>query len=63
MTQPIANDPEKYFSVLAETALSTEDGGYDRLQRQWERALLIATLQRTGGNKTKAAQELKIMHY
>jgi DNA-binding NtrC family response regulator len=37
-----------------------EEGGFDGLQRQWERALLLVTLQRTGGNKTKAAQQLKM---
>lgn len=34
--------------------------GFEELQRKWERELLIEVLQRTGGNKTKAAQLLKI---
>ncbi len=42
------------------TSLTMEDGGFEGLQRQWERAILIVTLQRNGGNKTKAAQELKM---
>ena len=60
LTLPITNYPEEHFVDLAESALSVEEGGFDGLQRQWERALLLATLQRTGGNKTKAAQQLKM---
>jgi PAS domain S-box-containing protein len=41
-------------------AASVEEMGFDELQRQWERSLLLVTLQRTGGNKTKAAQQLKM---
>lgn len=60
LTLPIVNYPEEHFVDLAESALSVEEGGFDGLQRQWERALLLVTLQRTGGNKTKAAQRLKM---
>lgn len=34
--------------------------GYTSLQQKWERELLIDVMQKTGGNKTKAAQLLKI---
>jgi PAS domain S-box-containing protein len=34
--------------------------GYTSLQQKWERELLINVMQKTGGNKTKAAQLLKI---
>ncbi|WP_425807826.1 sigma-54 interaction domain-containing protein [Desulfitobacterium sp. Sab5] len=34
--------------------------GFEGLQRKWERELLIDVIQKTGGNKTKAAQVLKI---
>lgn len=37
-----------------------EDGSFDELQRQWERALLLGILQKVGGNKTKAAQHLQM---
>lgn len=48
------------YAELISSALPEEEGGFDGLQRRWERALLLATLQRTGGNKTKAAQQLKM---
>jgi len=60
LTLPIANYPKDSSADLAESSLSVDEGGFDELQRQWERALLLVTLQRTGGNKTKAAQQLKM---
>ncbi|TGE37791.1 sigma-54-dependent transcriptional regulator [Desulfosporosinus fructosivorans] len=60
LTLPIANDSEACFIEPAKSTKSMEEGGFDGLQRQWERALLLVTLQRTGGNKTKAAQQLKM---
>lgn len=42
------------------TVFTPEDEGFEALQRQWEQELLLATLQSTGGNKTKAAQKLKM---
>ncbi|MHB8075060.1 sigma 54-interacting transcriptional regulator [Desulfosporosinus fructosivorans] len=60
LSLPIANDSEVCFIEPAKSTKSMEEGGFDGLQRQWEHALLLATLQRTGGNKTKAAQQLKM---
>ncbi len=62
MTFPIAkdSDSETYCIDPAESTKPLEEGGFDALQRQWERALLLDTLQKTGGNKTKAAQQLKM---
>ncbi|AHF07363.1 sigma-54 interaction domain-containing protein [Desulfitobacterium metallireducens] len=37
-----------------------DENGFTLLHRKWERELLIEVLQKTGGNKTKAAQLLKI---
>lgn len=51
-----AKDPHK-FDVQTETFYGE---GFEELQRKWERELLIEVLQKTGGNKTKAAQLLKI---
>ena len=57
---PIANYPEKPFADRAGSEKPLEVVGFDGLQLQWERALLLTTLQRNGGNKTKAAQQLKM---
>ncbi len=57
---PLVNYSDENFVDLAESELSAVEGGFDGLQRQWERSLLLATLQRTGGNKTKAALQLKM---
>jgi len=40
--------------------MNTSEGSFEELQREWEKAVLQAALQRTGGNKTKAAQQLKM---
>ncbi|WP_139024303.1 sigma 54-interacting transcriptional regulator [Desulfosporosinus sp. OT] len=56
---PSANYPGAYTDLVS-SSWSEEEDGFEGLQRQWERALLLATLQRTGGNKTKAAQQLKM---
>lgn len=48
------------YGELISPVSPEEEGGFEGLQRRWERALLLATLQRTGGNKTKAAQQLKM---
>jgi len=60
LTLPMQNAPEEPFAGQALQVLSEGDVGFDGLQRQWERALLLVTLQKTGGNKTKAARELKM---
>lgn len=60
LTLPNANYPEIGFVNLGQSQGALEEGGFEGLQRQWERALLLLTLQRHGGNKTKAAQELKM---
>ncbi|MDR3542610.1 MAG: sigma 54-interacting transcriptional regulator [Desulfosporosinus sp.] len=61
---PVLSSPHiNYAEVFIEPdkfPLSEEEGGFEELQRQWERALLLVTLQRTGGNKTKAARQLKM---
>ncbi len=59
-TFPSDNFSEVQFVDLGQSSLSDEEEGFEELQRQWERALLLVTLQRTGGNKTKAAQHLKM---
>ena len=59
LTVSMANDPKGPSSDLPQPALSVVEG-FDELQRQWERALLLITLQRTAGNKTKAAKQLKM---
>lgn len=60
LTLPNANYPEIGFVNLGQSKETLEEGGFEGLQRQWERAILLLTLQRHGGNKTKAAQELKM---
>ncbi|OLN32172.1 sigma-54 interaction domain-containing protein [Desulfosporosinus metallidurans] len=60
LTFPSDNYSEVQFVDLGQSSLSEEEEGFEELQRQWERALLLVTLQRTGGNKTKAAQHLKM---
>lgn len=60
LTAPFSIDSKGHVADLADSGLTVEEIGFEGLQRQWERALLIATLQRTGGNKTKAAQHLKM---
>ena len=60
LTLSMQNAPEEPFAGQALQGLSEGDVGFDGLQREWERALLLATLQKTGGNKTKAARELKM---
>ncbi|TGE34259.1 sigma-54-dependent Fis family transcriptional regulator [Desulfosporosinus sp. Sb-LF] len=60
LIQPTPNSSEAHFGNLAHISLTEEELGFEGLQRQWERALLVTTLQRTGGNKTKAAQQLKM---
>jgi len=39
---------------------TSSEGSYEELQRQWERGLLSSALQKSNGNKTKAAQELRM---
>lgn len=60
LTLPFTKDPETHFIDLAESTKLREEDGFEGLQRQWERDLLLVTLQRTKGNKTKAAQQLKM---
>jgi len=60
LTLSMQNALEEPFAGQALQGLSEGDVGFDGLQREWERALLLATLQKTGGNKTKAARELKM---
>ncbi|HZK84843.1 MAG TPA: sigma-54-dependent Fis family transcriptional regulator [Desulfosporosinus sp.] len=60
LTLPINSVSEGPYAVVTDSGLPVEESGFDGLQRQWERALLIAALQRTEGNKTKAAQHLKM---
>ncbi|SPF48303.1 Sensory box protein [Candidatus Desulfosporosinus infrequens] len=59
LTLPNVNSTEAYPKI-GNSTLSEEESGFEGLQRQWERALLLATLQRAGGNKTKAARQLKM---
>ncbi|MHB1652213.1 MAG: sigma-54 interaction domain-containing protein [Desulfitobacteriaceae bacterium] len=62
---PILNyrQPTEEVMVRAE-ALSQheeeEQGSYAELQRHWEKGILLQALRKAGGNKTKAAQQLKI---
>lgn len=59
MTSP--NDShEARFVNIGQSSLSEDEEGFEELQRQWERSLLLATLQKAGGNKTKAAHHLKM---
>ncbi len=55
-----ANYPEVGFVNSVQSSVAKEEGGFEGLQRQWERAILLVTLQRNGGNKMKTAQELKM---
>ncbi|MDQ7095809.1 sigma-54-dependent Fis family transcriptional regulator [Desulfosporosinus sp. PR] len=57
---PSVNTSEFRFLDIPTPASSEEEAGFEALQRQWERDLLLATLQRTEGNKTKAAKLLKM---
>lgn len=49
----------KFLDSGGPSSLANEEG-FEELQRQWERALLSAVLQKTEGNKTKAAGHLKM---
>ncbi|MDP4158567.1 MAG: sigma 54-interacting transcriptional regulator [Bacillota bacterium] len=60
LTFPNDNYSDTQFVNLGQSSLSEEEEGFEELQRQWERSLLLVALQRTGGNKTKAAQQLKM---
>ena len=60
LTIPTINDSVQQFADQLDTELHEGETGFDGLQRQWERALLLVTLQGTGGNKTKAALQLKM---
>lgn len=55
------NNPEfrEVHRIRAHAEMTYEEG-FEGLQRKWERGLLMEVLQKTGGNKTKAAQMLKI---
>jgi Transcriptional regulator containing PAS, AAA-type ATPase, and DNA-binding domains len=58
-----SNDNYKIQSldISGQSSLSEEAGeGFEELQRKWECALLVDTLKKTGGNKTRAAQHLKM---
>ncbi|WP_407308352.1 sigma 54-interacting transcriptional regulator [Desulfosporosinus sp. SB140] len=57
---PDVNSSESRFLDVPHLSSSEEEGGFEALQRQWERDLLLATLQRTEGNKTRAAKQLKM---
>ena len=57
---PNVNYPEMGCVYSVQSSLAKEEGGFEGLQRQWERAVLLATLQRNGGNKTNSAKELKM---
>lgn len=57
---PNVNYSETVHISSVHSSLTMEEGGFEELQRKWERAILLATLQRNGGNKTKSAQDLKM---
>ncbi|AFM42219.1 PAS domain S-box [Desulfosporosinus acidiphilus SJ4] len=57
---PNLNPVESRMHELQDISSQEETMGFEALQRQWERNLLLTALQRTGGNKTKAAQQLKM---
>lgn len=57
---PNVNYPEMGLVNTVQSYLTKEEGGFEELQRQWERAILLVTLQKNGGNKTKSAQDLKM---
>jgi len=57
---PMSYDAQEPFVAPSDQGFSDGDVGFEALQRQWERALLIVTLQSAGGNKTKASRQLKM---
>ncbi|WP_088187264.1 sigma-54-dependent Fis family transcriptional regulator [Desulfosporosinus sp. FKA] len=57
---PNSNIMDLKMLEVQDITVGEEDIGFEALQRQWERNLLLATLQRTGGNKTKAAKLLQM---
>lgn len=60
LAYPNVNYLELGYDNSVQSGLTTEEGGFESLQRQWERAILLVTLQKNGGNKTKSAQDLKM---
>ncbi|MBP1760236.1 MAG: domain S-box, partial [Firmicutes bacterium] len=59
LAYPNGNYPEVGFVNTVQPSMN-EAGGFEELQQQWERAILLSTLQKNGGNKTKSAQDLKM---
>lgn len=57
---PYVNISESRVIDVSYLSSAEEEGGYEALQRRWERDLLLTTLQKTGGNKTNAAKLLKM---
>lgn len=60
LAYPNGNYPEVGFVNPVQPSSMNEAGGFEELQQQWERAILLSTLQKNGGNKTKSAQDLKM---
>jgi transcriptional regulator with PAS, ATPase and Fis domain len=57
---PNLNSIETRMLDVQDVTYSEEEVGFEELQRRWERDLLLVALQKTGGNKTKAAKLLKM---
>lgn len=60
LAYPNLNYPDLDLVNSVPSSLTKEEAGFEELQLQWERALLLAALQKNGGNKTKSAQDLKM---